>query len=237
MPLFAVICRDKPGALQVRLDTRGAHPEPPYPGRRRSCGDGPGLIGGGRADVRIAGRPGRRRRRTPLAGYWAAADPCDGGGAVRLGRRDRLEQGHRLIAHWLFKSEPDVFGWDDLVAAGRRGRGMGRGAQLPGAQRRSRAMQVRPNWACSIIPDIGKEAVGDRRGDRPGASRHHRVRRAKWECVRHPRGAQAAAISLDEAKAEPRLRDMVLVNNSRLSVQPVSDADWAVILELAGDRG
>ena len=60
----------------------------------------------------------------------------------------------------------------------------------------------------------------------------------KWECVdiravrKLPR-----AISLDEAKAEPRLRDMVLVNNSRLSVQPVSDAEWAVILELAGDRG
>ncbi|MBP8932040.1 MAG: EVE domain-containing protein, partial [Paracoccus sp.] len=41
-------------------------------------------------------------------------------------------------------------------------------------------------------------------------------------------------ISLDEAKADPRLKDMVLVNNSRLSVQPVSDAEWQVIVELAG---
>ena len=41
-------------------------------------------------------------------------------------------------------------------------------------------------------------------------------------------------VSLDEAKAEPRLKDMVLVNNSRLSVQPVSDAEWQVVLELAG---
>lgn len=99
-----------------------------------------------------------------------------------------------------------------------------------------RAMQV-GELGLFYHSNIGKEAVGivevialahpDTTASDP-----------KWECVdiravrKLPR-----AISLDEAKAEPRLRDMVLVNNSRLSVQPVSDAEWAVILELAGDRG
>lgn len=55
----------------------------------------------------------------------------------------------------------------------------------------------------------------------------------KWECV----DVRAVArlnrpVTLDEAKAEPRLAGMVLVNNSRLSVQPVSDAEWQVILDL-----
>jgi len=37
-------------------------------------------------------------------------------------------------------------------------------------------------------------------------------------------------------KAEPRLNDMVLVNNTRLSVQPVTEAEWRIVLELAGEK-
>ncbi|QXI62807.1 hypothetical protein CP157_00491 [Paracoccus marcusii] len=139
------------------------------------------------------------------------------------------------MAHWLFKSEPDVFGWDDLVARGDAGEQWD-GVRNYQARNNMRAMQV-GELGLFYHSNIGKEAVGivevialahpDTTASDP-----------KWECVdiravrKLPR-----AISLDEAKAEPRLRDMVLVNNSRLSVQPVSEAEWAVILELAGDRG
>lgn len=139
------------------------------------------------------------------------------------------------MAHWLFKSEPDVFGWDDLVARGDAGEQWD-GVRNYQARNNMRAMQV-GELGLFYHSNIGKEAVGivevialahpDTTASDP-----------KWECVdiravrKLPR-----AIGLDEAKAEPRLRDMVLVNNSRLSVQPVSDAEWAVILELAGDRG
>ena len=136
------------------------------------------------------------------------------------------------MAYWLFKSEPDVFGWDDLVAKGDRGE------EWDGV----RSYQARNNMRAMALGDrglfyhsnIGKEAVGivevialahpDSTAEDP-----------KWECVdiralsRLPR-----AISLEEAKAEPRLSDMVLVNNSRLSVQPVPEAEWAVIMELSG---
>ena len=41
-------------------------------------------------------------------------------------------------------------------------------------------------------------------------------------------------VTLAQAKAEPRLSDMALVRQSRLSVSPVTDAEWAVVMELAG---
>jgi predicted RNA-binding protein with PUA-like domain len=44
------------------------------------------------------------------------------------------------------------------------------------------------------------------------------------------------AVSLAQIKNEPKLADMVLVNNSRLSVQPVTDAEWRIILAMAGEK-
>ena len=41
-------------------------------------------------------------------------------------------------------------------------------------------------------------------------------------------------VTLDRIRRESRLAEMVLVKNSRLSVQPVTEAEWAVVLELAG---
>ena len=139
------------------------------------------------------------------------------------------------MAHWLFKSEPDVFGWDDLVARGDAGEQWD-GVRNYQARNNMRAMQV-GELGLFYHSNIGKEAVGIVEEIAP-AHPDTTASDPKWECVdiravrKLPR-----AISLDEAKAEPRLRDMVLVNNSRLSVQPVSDAEWTVILELAGDRG
>jgi predicted RNA-binding protein with PUA-like domain len=42
------------------------------------------------------------------------------------------------------------------------------------------------------------------------------------------------AVTLEEIKADQRLKDMILVNNSRLSVQPVTDEEWQLICELGG---
>jgi predicted RNA-binding protein with PUA-like domain len=57
----------------------------------------------------------------------------------------------------------------------------------------------------------------------------------RWECV----DVKAVRpmpnpVTLEMCKAEPRLKDMVLVNNTRLSVQPVSEAEWKVVCELGG---
>ncbi|TJZ90451.1 EVE domain-containing protein [Paracoccus gahaiensis] len=136
------------------------------------------------------------------------------------------------MALWLFKSEPDVFGWDDLVAKGAAGEEWD-GVRSYQARNNMRAMQI-GDRGLFYHSNIGKEAMGivevialahpDSTTDDP-----------KWECVdiravrKLPR-----PISLDEAKAEPRLKDMVLVTNSRLSVQPVTEAEWSVIMSLSG---
>ena len=139
------------------------------------------------------------------------------------------------MAFWLFKSEPDVFGWDDLVARGAAGEEWD-GVRSYQARNMMRAMKI-GDLGLFYHSNIGKEAVGIcevialAHPDSTAAD-------PKWDCVdvravrKLPR-----PVSLDEAKAEPRLKDMVLVNNTRLSVQPVTEDEWAVIMELSGDQG
>ena len=143
-----------------------------------------------------------------------------------------MEAGHRLMQYWLFKSEPDVFSFDDLVAKGATGEEWD-GVRNYQARNNMRAMKL-GDRGFFYHSNIGKEVVGvvevvalahpDSKADDP-----------KWECVDIKAIAPVQRpVTLDEAKAEPRLKDMVLVNNSRLSVQPVTAGEWAVILEMAG---
>ncbi|WP_410217120.1 EVE domain-containing protein [Paracoccus sp. (in: a-proteobacteria)] len=139
------------------------------------------------------------------------------------------------MAYWLFKSEPDVFGWDDLVAKGDKGEEWD-GVRNYQARNMMRAMKT-GDLGLFYHSNIGKEAVGiceviaEAHPDSTSGD-------GKWECVdvralrKLPR-----PVPLDQAKAEPRLSDMALVRNTRLSVQPVTPQEWAVILELAGDLG
>jgi len=139
------------------------------------------------------------------------------------------------MAHWLFKSEPDVFGWDDLVARGDAGEQWD-GVRNYQARNNMRAMTV-GDLGLFYHSNIGKEAVGICEVIAP-AHPDSTAADPKWECVdlravrKLPR-----AVTLEEAKAEPRLKDMALVTNTRLSVQPVTEAEWAVMMELSGDRG
>ncbi|WP_103173354.1 EVE domain-containing protein [Paracoccus sp. SY] len=136
------------------------------------------------------------------------------------------------MAYWLFKSEPDVFSWDDLVAKGDAGEEWD-GVRNYQARNFMRAMKV-GDQGLFYHSNIGKEAVGiveviaeahpDSKADDP-----------KWECVDIKAVKPLPRpLSLDQAKQEPALKDMVLVNNSRLSVQPVAEAEWAAILKLSG---
>ncbi len=112
---------------------------------------------------------------------------------------------------------------------------MGRGPQLSGAQHDAGDGGGRSG------PVLSFQCRKRGRGHLPGHRQAHPDSTAadpKWECVdikavrKLPR-----AVSLEEAKAEPRLAEMVLVNNTRLSVQPVTDAEWSVIMQLSGDQG
>ena len=136
------------------------------------------------------------------------------------------------MAFWLFKSEPHVFGWDDLVAKGNAGEEWD-GVRNYQARNFMRAMKT-GDLGLFYHSNIGKEAVGIVQviaEAHPDSTADD----LKWECVDImavkplPR-----PVSLDQAKQEPALKDMVLVNNSRLSVQPVKDDEWAAIMKLAG---
>ena len=141
-----------------------------------------------------------------------------------------MAQGDRLMAFWLFKSEPDVFSFDDLIARGATGEQWD-GVRNYQARNTMRAMKEGER-GFFYHSNIGKAVVGI---CEVVAEAHpdSTAQDPKWECV----DVRAVArlnrpVTLDEAKAEPRLAGMVLVNNSRLSVQPVSDAEWQVILDL-----
>ncbi len=134
------------------------------------------------------------------------------------------------MAYWLFKSEPDVFGWDHLVA---KWIAEWDGVRNYQARNFMRDMAV-GNQGFFYHSRTGLNIVGILR---VVASAHPDSTAAdpKWVCVDvqadrplpHP-------VSLDTIKADPALADMVLVRNSRLSVQPVTDAAWRHILRLGG---
>lgn len=135
------------------------------------------------------------------------------------------------MAHWLFKSEPDAFSWDDLVARGRDGEEWN-GVRSVQARNVMREMKV-GDRGFFYHSNIGKEVVGiveviaeshpDSTADDP-----------KWDCV-DLRAVEPLArpVTLAQIKADPQFADMVLVRNSRLSVQPVTDAEWEGVLALA----
>lgn len=135
------------------------------------------------------------------------------------------------MQHWLIKSEPEVYSWDDLV---REKRTIWDGVRNNTAALNLKAMRVgdlclyyhsNTGKACVGIARVTREAYLDP-GDAKG--RFVAVDVEPVEALPRP-------VTLEAVKAEPRLMDMVLVKNSRMSVQPVSEAEWAVILELARD--
>jgi len=136
------------------------------------------------------------------------------------------------VAHWLYKSEPDVFSYDDLAAKGEVGQEWD-GVRNYQARNHMRAMK-RGDRGFFYHSNEGKEIVGIVevvREVHPDSTDDS----GTWECV-DIRAVRPVArpLTLAEAKAEPRLKGMALVSNSRLSVQPVTDAEWAIVCELTG---
>ncbi len=134
------------------------------------------------------------------------------------------------MAYWLFKSEPDVWGWDDQVSKGEAGEEWD-GVRNYQARNNMRAMKLgdkgffyhsRSGLEIVGIVEVCAEAHPDSTTDDE-----------RWECVdiKAVRPFKTP-VTLETIKSDPRLSDMVLVNNSRLSVQPVSDDEWQIICAL-----
>ena len=131
------------------------------------------------------------------------------------------------MRHWLLKSEPGAYGWDDLV---RERRTEWTGVRNAAAALNLRAMEV-GDEALFYHSVSGLEAVGIARVSRAFAPD---PTDEKWVSVEiEPVRPLAHPVTLAAMKAEPRLKDLRMIRQSRLSVSPVDDAEWAVLLELA----
>ena len=136
------------------------------------------------------------------------------------------------MAFWLFKSEPDVFGWSHQVAKGDAGEEW-TGVRNYQARNNMRAMKV-GDLGFFYHSNIGKEIVGIVEVIRESAP-DSTTDDLRWDCVM-VRAVKALPkpVSLEDCKVHPGLAQMVLVNNTRLSVQPVSAYEWAIICRLGG---
>ncbi len=133
---------------------------------------------------------------------------------------------------WLFKSEPDAWSWDQQVAKGAEGEEW-HGVRNYQARNNMRAMKI-GDRGFFYHSNIGKEIVGIVevcRESQPDSTTDD----PRWDCVMI-RAVQPMLrpITLEECKAIPDLKDMVLVNNTRLSVQPVSAEEWSFLCRLGG---
>ena len=136
------------------------------------------------------------------------------------------------MTRWLFKSEPDVFSWDDLVAKGNAGEEWD-GVRSHQARNLMREMKVgdrgffyHSNLGKAVvgIVEVIAEAHPDSTAEDP-----------KWECVDvKAAGPLPAPVTLARIKDDPRLAGMVLVRNSRLSVQPVTADEWKTVCKMGG---
>jgi predicted RNA-binding protein with PUA-like domain len=136
------------------------------------------------------------------------------------------------MAYWLFKSEPNTWGWDDQLKKGEKGEEWD-GVRNYQARNNMRKMKlgdkgffyhsVNEKRIVGLV-EICAEAHPDSTDDS-----------GKWDCV-DIKALQSVKtpVTLEDCKAHPELSGMILVNNSRLSVQPVTEEEWDIICKMAG---
>jgi predicted RNA-binding protein with PUA-like domain len=134
------------------------------------------------------------------------------------------------MAHWLMKTEPSSWSWDQQIDAGEKGTNWS-GVRNHLAKKHLQEMQAGDQAffyhsgeqkAVVGIVEITKTYYPDP-SDKTGVFGMVDVKAVK------PLGRP---VTLAQIKADARLKDMVLVKSSRLSVQPVSDAEWRAVLAL-----
>ena len=136
------------------------------------------------------------------------------------------------LAHWLVKSEPDAFSWDQQVANRVE---PWTGVRNAMARNNLRAMK-RGDLAFFYHSNVGKEIVGVVRVARE-AYPDPTADKGDWVCVDMEAVApMPRPVTLVEIKATPALADFALVRMSRLSVLPVSAAHWNLLCKMGGWR-
>jgi predicted RNA-binding protein with PUA-like domain len=135
------------------------------------------------------------------------------------------------MAYWLMKSEPAAYSWDDLVRDG--------GTEWDGVRNNAATLHLKAMKAgdrAFLYHSMSDKAVVGvmeiTREARPDAKAKEGER---WVSVAvRPLEPLPRPVTLAEIKAEPRLAAMELIRQSRLSVAPVREEEWSLILQMAG---
>ena len=130
------------------------------------------------------------------------------------------------MAYWILRSEPDAYSWDDLVRD--------KGTEWNGVRNytaRNFLKEMKPgDLALFYHSQTDKAAVGVMevtRAWRPDGAD------GQWASVRvEPREKLARPVSLADIKAEPKLAKLEMLRQSRLSVTPVRDAEWQLLMAM-----
>ncbi|MEQ1931293.1 MAG: EVE domain-containing protein [Parvularculaceae bacterium] len=134
------------------------------------------------------------------------------------------------MAYWLMKTEPSDWSWSEQVKKGAKGTPW-TGVRNPQARANMKAMKkgdlaffyhTGDEKSVVGVVKVVREAYPD-----PEDEAWPLVEVAAVEALPKP-------VTLAAVKAQPRLKDMVLVRNSRLSVQPVAPAEWALLAGMGG---
>lgn len=136
------------------------------------------------------------------------------------------------MRYWLFKSEPDTWSWDNQQSKGELGEEWD-GVRNYQARNFMREMALgdlgffyhsqKQKAVVGIVEVIAKAHPDSTTDD------------DRWECVDIKAVKPVnTPVTLEQIKATPELAEMVLVKNSRLSVQPVTESEWALICKMAG---
>ena len=136
------------------------------------------------------------------------------------------------MSYWLAKSEPSVYSWDDLVKEKQTCwsgiRNYAARLHMRNMKKGDKVLFYHSNEGTNIvgIAKVVKEHYPDPTTD---DERWEAVDIAAVKKLKQP-------VSLDQIKKDKRLSQMALVRISRLSLQPVTDEEWEVIMELAGEK-
>jgi predicted RNA-binding protein with PUA-like domain len=135
------------------------------------------------------------------------------------------------MRYWLMKSEPDEASIDDALAAKDQTVAW-TGVRNYQARNNLRAMELgdlaffyhtgREKAVVGLV-EVTRLAAPDSTTDDP-----------RWDSVWVRATAPLTPVTLERCRAEPALHNMVLLNNSRLSVQPVSGDEWTLICRIGG---
>jgi predicted RNA-binding protein with PUA-like domain len=137
------------------------------------------------------------------------------------------------MQYWLVKSEPDAWSWEQQVKSGKKGEAW-TGVRNHTAKQNLQKMK-KGDLAFFYHSNVGKEIVGIVEVVREAYPDPTAKAGDPWVVVDlAAREPMKTPVTLEAIKQDPKLKDMALVKLSRLSVQPVTAAEWKAVCKMGG---